>query len=85
MRDPGEKASKPCKVLVWDPPIPGIFEANDHAFLEETAVPAVFTMVLAQLPGITLLLETDGAEGTIKECFLKIAFLEQDTEEKNKL
>ena len=69
MRDPGEKAGKPCKVLVWDSLIPDIFQANGHTFLEETAVPAIFTMALAQLPGITLLLKIDVAEGIINKHF----------------
>jgi len=69
VRDPGKKAGRPCKVPVWDSPIPDFFKVNDYAFLEETAMPEIFTMALAQLPGITLLLETSGAEGIIREHF----------------
>lgn len=66
---PGEKAGKPCKVLVWDSPIPDVSQADGHTFLEETATPAIFIMALAQLSGITLLLRVDGAEGIINKCF----------------
>lgn len=71
MRDPGEKAGKPCKVLVWGSPVPDIFQANDHTFLKKKAMPAIFTMALAQLPGFIPLLKVMGQKESLMSAFNK--------------
>lgn len=43
------------------------FQMFSKTLLEETVVPAVFTVALAQLPGITLLLNIDVAQGIINK------------------
>lgn len=46
-------------------PIPSIVQGNGHTCLKAAAVPALLTMAVAQLPGLTLVLKINKGEGAL--------------------
>lgn len=57
IKDSGEKAGRQNST------IPCIFQGNGHTCLKEAAVPALFTMAVALLPGLTLVLKINKGQG----------------------